>query len=485
MSKRLISFHLLAYPLGLMGLVHAIFAGLSYLVFGDHEEADFLVSSASLLVLATLLFSVGKKLDLDKLGFRDALLYAVMTWVTAGFAGAIPIISIADVSVTDGVFESVSALTTTGATILSGLDYMPKTFLMYRQFLQWLGGLGIVIFVVAVLPMLNVGGLRLLKAETPGPIKDDKLTPRIANTAHYLWLVYIVLTLLCAISYYLGGMTAYDAIAHSLTTVSTGGFSTHDASMGFFESPAILLIADVFMLAGAISFALHFRVWQSKRLLTYWKDEETRIFLVIIATITLLITFSLRQTPAEEEHLLNTTNVVLFHVVSFITSTGYGAGDYTGWPGHVAMLLVIAAYFGGCAGSTAGGNKIIRNVLTAKVVSLEIKRLLHPRGVFSIRYQDKPVEASVVSATISFMFVAATSSMALSLMLVATGLDFWSAFTAVAACLNVLGPAFGELGSNFQPVSDTGTWILSFAMILGRLEYFTVLALFSPMFWKN
>lgn len=483
MSKRLISLHLLAFPLGLMGLVQSVFAVLSFSIFHDHEEADFLVPSLSLLFISFALLYLGKKLDWAKLGFRDALLYAVLTWVTAGFAGAIPIIRIADVSITDGVFESVSALTTTGATILSGLDHMPKTFLLYRQFLQWLGGLGIVIFVVAVLPMLNIGGMRLLKAETPGPIKDDKLTPRVAHTAHYLWLVYFALTFSCAFSYYLCGMTAYDAIAHSFTTVSTGGFSTHDASMGYFDSHLILLMADIFMIAGAINFGLHFRVWSTKTPQSYFRDEETRIFLKIIIGLTALIAFFLITSSPEKSALLAVSDS-LFHVISFITSTGYGAAGYTEWPAAVTMLLVISGYLGGCAGSTAGGNKIIRNILTVKVLALEIKRLIHPKGVFSIRYQGKTVEKNVISATMSFMFVAAFSTIVLSLLLMATGLDFWSSFTAVAACLNVLGPAFGTLGSNFQPVSDIGTWILSMAMILGRLEYFTVLTLFSRLFWR-
>lgn len=484
MVNRTVTLYLLSFPVGLMGSVQMCFAVLSLVVFNDHEETEFFLPAITMMAFALLCFGVAKRFDASKIGFRDALLFAVLTWVICGVLGAIPIILITKVSFTDGVFESISALTTTGATILSGLDDMPKSFLLYRQFLQWLGGLGVVIFVVAVLPMLNVGGMKLLKAETPGPIKDDKLSPRIANTAHYLWFVYFVLTITCALGYYWGGMSTYDAIAHSLTTVSTGGFSTHDASMGHFNSPTLLIISDIFMMLGAISFALHFRVSRARNVYLYWRDEETRTFIALVLILSVCVTLLLMSAGHYEDPLL-AFNDAMFHLISFITSTGFGAAGFTDWPFAVAFLLVFAGYLGGCAGSTAGGNKIIRNILSIKLINLEMKRLIHPKGVFTVKYQERPVGADVLSATMAFMSIAATTSMGLTLALMATGLDFWSALTAIAACLNVLGPAFGALGSNFQPVSDTGTWILSFAMILGRLEYFTVFALFLPSFWRH
>lgn len=458
------------------------FALISYLIFHDHEETQFFWPAICMLLVAVLFASTGRKLDPSKIGFRMALFYAVGTWMISGVLGAVPVLLLTRVSVTDAVFESVSALTTTGATILSGLDRLPHSFLLYRQFLQWLGGLGVVVFVVAVLPMLNVGGMKLLKAETPGPIKDDKLTPRLTHTAHYLWMVYLVLTVACAAAYFLCGMTLFDAIAHSFTTVSTGGFSTHDASMGYFQSLEILQVSDVFMLLGAISFALHFRVWRKGHFLKYWRDEETRFFLLIVAGLTALGIVFLVSNQVRELSW-HTANDVLFMIISFITSTGFGTADFTDWPPAMTFLLVFAGYLGGCAGSTAGGNKIIRNILSIKLVLLELKRLVHPRGVFLIRYQGAPVEPSVLSATAAFMTIAAFSSLLLTIGLMLTGMDFWSSFSAVAACLNVLGPAFGQLGSNFQPLSDAATWELSFAMILGRLEYFTILALLLPSFW--
>lgn len=477
---------LLAFPVGLMGAVQLCFGLLSLLLLRDGVSAEFLSPASWMLVFSAGCLYFGRA-NLDQLartGVRTSLVFATATWVIMGFLGAFPIAAVTGVSFTDSVFESISGLTTTGATILTGLDDMPRSFLMYRQLLQWLGGLGVVIFVVAVLPLLNIGGTKLLKAETPGPIKDEKISPRVMRTAHYLWFVYVALTVLCAAAYFLGGMSAFDAIAHSFTTLSTGGFSTHDASMGFFQSQTLLAIADVFMVLGAISFALHFRIWRSLQPAMYLRDEETRTFFLLVFTLSMII-FLILYFSSVYTDPLQAAGDAAFHLISFITSTGYGAAGFTEWSNDVAFLLVFASYLGGCAGSTAGGNKIIRNILTVKLVNLELKRLVHPRGVFAVKFQGRPVEKSVIDSTFAFMCLAAATSMGFTLLLMATGLDFWSAYTATAACINVLGPAFGELGSNFIPVSDAGTWLLSLAMVLGRLEYFTLLALVLPAFWQK
>ncbi|HEA16638.1 MAG TPA: potassium transporter [Pseudoalteromonas prydzensis] len=479
-----ITLRLLAFPIIWMGTVQLIFSTLSLFIFKDRVIASFLIPGLTMLTTGLLILVNLNKANLSAASFRDALIYATVTWAIAGTLGALPIVFITGVSFTDGVFESISALTTTGATILSGLDNMPPTFLLYRQFLQWMGGLGIVIFVVAILPMLNVGGMKLLKAETPGPIKDEKLTPRVASTAHYLWGVYLVITVLCTLAYYAGGMSFYDAIAHAFTTVSTGGFSTHDASMWFYQSHLLLWISNLFMIAGAINFGLHFRVAYKKSIGSYYNDEETRYFIYIILFLSVLVA-ALLLLNETYTNTLEAFSFATFHIVSFITSTGYGSASFTEWPAVTGTILVIAGYLGGCAGSTAGGNKIIRNVIVAKIINKNIKQLLHPRAIFTIKYQDIPVKDDILHAIMAFMTFAATSSLLFTLMLMATGLDFWSAFTAVAACVNVLGPGFGEVGANFQPVSDTGTWILSVAMIVGRLEYFTVFALFTHSFWKK
>lgn len=476
---------LLSMPILWMGIVQFVFGLLSLFLFNDHISKLFFGPATAILFVSFLISFFFRRETLDNVAFREALIFATLTWVVTGILGALPIYSVTGVNFTDAVFESISALTTTGATILSGLDAMPPSFLMYRQFLQWMGGLGVVIFVVAVLPMLNVGGMRLLKAETPGPIKDDKLSPRITKTAHYLWGVYLSITALCALSYYVSGMSLFDAIGHSFTTVSTGGFSTHDASMWYFESHSILMIANVFMLLGAINFGLHFRVFQrgARGVKLYIQDEEARIFVLIVLFLGSVLGLYLYKTETYPS-LASSVSFALFHVVSFITSTGYGAADLGAWPAATALFLVFCAYLGGCSGSTAGGNKIIRDIITFKVIRREIQQLSHPRAVIPIRYQNKAVSSDVTNAIMAFMSLVVLTTVVFTILMMMTGLDFWTSFTAVVACINVLGPGFGDVGSNFQPVSDIGIWLLNLAMILGRLEYFTVLAMLLPHFWK-
>ncbi|EGR4107029.1 potassium transporter [Vibrio cholerae] len=473
-------------PMLWMGIVQGTFGLLSLFVFQDHISGDFFTPSIGMLVGVFLFSVILRKSELHKVTFRDALIFASLTWVLTGFLGALPIHFVTKVSMTDAIFESISGLTTTGATVLSGLDDMPKSFLLYRQFLQWMGGLGVVIFVVAVLPMLNVGGMRLLKAETPGPIKDDKLSPRINKTAHYLWGVYLTITVMCALAYYLAGMSAYDAIAHSFTTVSTGGFSTYDASMWHFESHLILMLSNIFMMLGAISFGLHFRVFRNgfAGLRLYASDEESRVFILTAIALSVILGWYIFSHSAYED-FLTSLSFAMFSVVSFMTSTGFGAADLGSWPSASALFLVFCAYLGGCSGSTAGGNKFVRDIITFKVIRREIRQLTYPRAILPIRYQSRVVAPDVTNSVMAFMSLAALTTVVFTLLMMSTGLDFWSSFTAVVACINVLGPGFGAVASNFQPVSDPGIWILNLAMILGRLEYFTVLAMLLPHFWKK
>ncbi|RUO57889.1 TrkH family potassium uptake protein [Pseudidiomarina insulisalsae] len=475
---------LLAFPLLWFSAIQATFAILSVSIFKDEVATVFFGSSLALLVVSGIVWLRTAAINHQTISNQDGLVFAVLTWIVAGFSGAIPIYFITGVSFTDATFESISALTTTGATILVGLDDMPKSFLLYRQFLQWTGGLGVVIFVVAILPMLNIGGMRLLMAETPGPVKNDKVAPRVRSAARYLWLVYVALTLLCASGYWIAGMSLYDAVAHSFTTVSTGGFSTHDASMGYFESELILWVSNVFMILGAISFALHYRANHNRNWLDYLLDEETRVFLVILACVSLGVTIYLFN-HAIYDDFFTTLTFAAFHIVSFMTSTGYGATDLSAWPGATALILVFVSYLGGCAGSTAGGNKVIRDIISFKLIRQQLFLLVHPHAVKTIRYQHETVKPTIVSAVLAFMTLAAATTLVFTILMMTTGLDFWSAFTAVSACINVLGPGFGEVSSNFIVVSDTGIWLLNIAMLLGRLEYFTLIALLLPTFWRG
>jgi trk system potassium uptake protein TrkH len=484
MLKVLPSLRLLAFPVLLMGVIQLIFGFISILVFHDSVAGQFLFPGIITIFLSLALIINRNKTDLEQISYRESMLFVTLTWILCGISGAIPIQTIGQISFTDAVFESISALTTTGATVLSGLDDFPKTFLMYRQFLQWLGGLGVVIFVVALLPMLNVGGMRILKAETPGPMKNEKLAPRVAQSAQYLWYVYVVITVLCCLGFVLAGMSWFDAIAHSFSTVSTGGFSTHDASIGFFDNRWIEINADIFMLLGAISFAVHFGVFQNLSFKVYYNNEETRIFIIIVAVLSAILGGILwvdQQYPTVTDDFLK----AIFHLISFMTSTGFGSGNFSEWTPTTAILLIFASYLGGCAGSTAGGTKIIRNILSFKIIRRQLNQLLHPHSIILIRFNGKSVPQNILSATTAFMTITAFISVAFTLLLMWTGLDLWSAFSAVSSCINVLGPAFGELSANFQPVSDTGTWLLSIAMLLGRLEFFTVLVIFSKLFWQK
>lgn len=483
LMKRLRSLYLLSIPVLLLGAVFLLFGLLSLFVFEDQVHIAFFELAAGALIAGSLGL-LGIPRSIGSIGYRESLLFVTLTWTAAGLLGGLPFMLINGLSFTDATFEAISGITTTGATVMTGLDAMPKSLLLYRQFLQWMGGLGVIILVVAIMPMLNIGGMRLYKAETPGPVKGEKLAPRISHTARYLWYVYLVLTVACAFCYWLAGMDVYDAIAHTFATVATGGFSTKDASLGHYDSIAIESVANVFMLLGAINFGLHFLVFHGRRPWLYWRDEETRWFIWIIASASIGIGLLL-WLAGSFDNAGTSLRHSTFQVISFITSTGFVSAGYPEWPAASALLLIILAYIGGCAGSTAGGNKVVRNVITIKAILQEIKYLIHPRGVFTLKFNRRPVTRDVMDSVKGYMFLAAALTIVLTLILMMTGLDFLSALSAVSACINVNGPAFGVLGSNFAPVSDFGTWVLSATMILGRLEFFTVLALFHPAFWQR
>ena len=484
LMSRYISFiRLLVIPVITLGAIQFFFGLLSMLLFHDSVGKDFFEPAIVFGMFSLVFLMSTSKFSEVSMSLRQALLFVSLTWIVCSVEASVPIRLIEHISLTDSVFESVSALTTTGATVLQGLDEQPKTFLMYRQFLQWFGGMGVVVFVVAILPKLNVGGMKIFLAETPGPAKGEKLAPRITHTARYLWFIYFGLTFLCIVGYLFTGMGLFDSVAHAFTTVSTGGFSTHDTSLGFFHSHWVELNSMIFMLLGATSFALHFYFTQTKDLSVYTKDEENKDFLWLVVILSILLCLILLGNHVFSDFDDSVFEAV-FQLISFITSTGYATSDFVHWPAATALLLIFAGYIGGCAGSTAGGNKMIRNIISVKVIGRQLKQLSHPKGQFTVKYNGRPVKEDISAATMSYMGIAAILTMVLSFILQTTGLDFWSSFTAVAACLNVLGPAFGELGANFQPVNDFGTWVLTFTMLLGRLEFFTLLVLFSPNYWK-
>jgi len=415
---------------------------------------------------------------------REAFIFVSLFWVVLGLIGSLPFILGAHLSVTDATFEAVSAFTTTGATTIIGIDNLPPSILFYRQQLQWYGGLGVIVLAIAILPMLGVGGMRLYKAETPGPMKEEKLAPRIMHTARATWIIYLGFTLLCALAYWLAGMSVFDAIAHSLSTVSTGGFSTHDASLGYFHSSRIETIAIIFMLLGGISFSVHFLALQRSGFSIYWKDTQTKIFAIIILALIILTTLVLYLSHFYPD-LSDDVRYASFEVVSVITSTGFGTADFSHWPLLLPALMIYASFIGGCAGSTAGGIKVIRFMLLFKVGIREIASLIHPKIIRPIKLDGGAVNNRITDAVWGFFSLYVLVFVLFVLFVMATGVDQVTAFGAVATCINNLGPGLGDVASNFAHINEVAKWLLTWAMLLGRLEIFTMVALLLPAFWRS
>jgi trk system potassium uptake protein TrkH len=477
--QRLLGLLLMLFSLSLLPPV------LVSLLYDDGQVQVFLAGMAAVLGFGCLLWLPAHR-SRQELRTRDGFLIVVLFWVALGLAGALPFLfaSTPDLSLTDAVFESFSGLTTTGATVITGLDEIPKSILFYRQQLQWLGGMGIIVLAVAIMPMLGVGGMQLYRAETPGPMKENKLTPRITETAKALWYIYLALTILCAASYWLAGMSAFDAVAHSFSTIAIGGFSTHDLSMGFFQSSNIELIAVVFMLLAGMNFALHFTAWRSLSLSAYLKDSELKAYLSVLLLVTAITVCYLYYTDTFI-FFTDALHAGLFQVVSIGTTAGFTTVDYFIWPGFLPVLLLFVSFIGGCTGSTGGGMKVIRFLLLLKQGRREMVRLVHPNAQMPVKVGGKPIPDRVINAVWGFFAAYVGSFVFIMLFLMATGLDQITAFSAVAACMNNLGPGLGNVGTNYIAVNDPGKWALSFAMMLGRLEIFTLIILFSRGFWRR
>ena len=455
------------------------------LVFGDRTWLPF-VQGFGLTLLAGLITWFPVRRSTRELRLRDGFVVVALFWTVLGAFGALPLYfsTTPQVDLTDAVFESMAGLTTTGATVLTGLDAMPQSILYYRQQLQWLGGMGIIILAVAVLPMLGVGGMQLYRAEAPGPVKDTKLTPRIAETAKALWYVYLGFTVLCMLAYMLAGMSWFDALCHAYSTVAIGGFSTHDLSLGYFDSAAVELVAIVFMFAAGINFSLHFFAWRRARLMHYVRDPEVRAYAFVLTAVSVIVIATLWYSSTYSSPMEGFISG-LFQAVSIATTTGFTTAEYPTWPGAVPVLLIFASFIGGCAGSTAGGIKVVRCLLIYKQGLREITRLVHPNAEIPVKLGHQAVSYRVVDAVWGFFSVYVVVFGIMLLLMLATGLDQITAFSAVAATLNNLGPGLGEVAGGFMAVSDTAKWIGVAGMLLGRLEIFTLLVLVSPTFWRR
>lgn len=453
-------------------------------IFADHNHLAFWFSFAITFSAGLLLWLPVYRVRQD-LRTRDGFLVTALFWSVLGLFGSLPFIfaQSLDMSVTDAVFESLSGLTTTGATVITGLDTLPQSILYYRQQLQWLGGIGIIVIAVAILPMLGIGGMQLYRAETPGPVKDSKLTPRITQTAKVLFLIYAALTTCCGLAYWLAGMSGFDAICHAFSTVAIGGFSTHDASIGYFDNPAIMVICIIFMGISAVNFALHYFAWRERSAFLYFLDPELRFYFGTLCVAVVITVGYLYYSGTYG--LLDSTLQGAFELTSILTTTGFGTADFSHWPTFLPYMLFLLAFMGGCAGSTAGGMKVMRVMLICKQGIREINRLIHPNALIPIKVGRRSVSDRVIEAVWGFFAVYILAFMVMFLLLMATGLDFTTAFSAVGASINNLGPGLGDVALHYGDINTTAKWILCFAMLLGRLEVFTLLVLFSPLFWRH
>lgn len=450
--------------------------------YADGELGVFVSSMLSVIALGFLLW-VSNRHHRQELSVRDGFLVVTLFWIILGMVGALPFMFGLHLDFTDAVFESISGFTTTGATVITGLDQLPQSILYHRQQIQWLGGMGVIVLAVAIMPLLGVGGMQLYRAESSGVAKDEKLTPRIAETARSLWMIYVLLTVACGIAYYFAGMSLFDAIGHAFTTVATGGFSTHDASLAYFNSPLIETIAIVFMLAGGVNFAVHFLAFRRKVLNPYATDPEVRTYGVIFILASLFIALSLYMTSTYEG-VMTSLRYGAFQVASILTSTGFGTATFADWPLHIPLILVILSFTGSCAGSTSGGIKVMRVMLLAKLGMRQLFLLAHPRAVVVVKQGERPISESVLYSVLGFYVLYIVITLALTVAMMAAGLNFESAFGAVVATINLLGPGLGEVAANFATVDDMVKWLGVFGMLAGRLEIFTLLILFMPSYWR-
>lgn len=419
------------------------------------------------------------------LQLRDGFLIVALTWVLCSAFGALPFVFATrpQMSFTQGMFEAASGLTTTGATVISGLDDLPHSILYYREQLHWFGGMGIIVLALAVLPMLGVGGMQLYRAETPGPVKD-KLTPRVTETAKALWLIYLAITFTCALAYWLAGMPLFDAIGNSFATVATGGFSMHDASFAYYHSDALELLAAFFMFISGINFALHFAALRSGSIKTFFCDPEFRAYSGIAAGLTALITAYLYYQGVYPT-LFETFVQSVFQYTSMATSTGFTSANFADWPGFVPILLIMIGFMGASVGSTTGGIKVMRIYLMFKQGVREMIRLLHPSAEIAVKFGKTPVSNRVLQGVLGFVAIYFLLFVVMLMILLSTGLQPLEAFSGLETCMNGVGPGLGTVASNFQGVTVVAQWTLIAAMLLGRLEIYPLLILFMPAFWRD
>ncbi len=455
------------------------------LIYAEGEYFSFLLSFV-LTVLGGLILWWPFKDTKKDFRLREGVLIVVCFWIVLSLFGTLPFLitdSISNLSFSEAFFESMSGLTTTGATVLSQLDDLPKSILFYRQQLQWLGGMGIIVLAIAVLPLLGVGGMELYHAESSG-IAKDRLTPKLKNTAIALWKIYVSLTVLCALGYFVTGMSIFDAVSHSFSTVAIGGFSTHDASIGYFNSISIEMVAMFFMFLAGINFSLHFLAWNNKSLIDYIKDSEFKTYAMVLVVSSVIVIIAL-GINSEYSSSIETIRHSLFHTISIATTTGFTSQNYSSWPAAIPVFLIMMSFIGACVGSTGGGIKVIRILVMFRLGMKEIHKFIRPNAQVSVKLNGASINEKALVSVLGFFSLYAITFFLILMLLMFAGLDQVTAYSATAATMNNLGPGLGEVAQNYGSLGETAKWILSFSMLVGRLEVLTIIAIFHKAFWRQ
>ena len=479
---------IVAKTLGLLLMVFSFAQVPPILVDLIYSEGEYLtfVFSFILTVLGGLILWWPFRAIKKSFRLREGVLIVVSFWIVLSLFGTLPFLiteSISNLSFSNAFFESMSGLTTTGATILSQLDDLPKSILFYRQQLQWLGGMGIIVLAVAVLPLLGVGGMELYHAESSG-IAKDRLTPKLRNTAIALWKIYLSLTVLCALAYFFSGMSIFDAISHSFSTVAIGGFSTHDSSIGYFNSIPIEMIAMFFMFLAGINFSLHFVAWNNRSLVDYIKDSEFKTYAMVLFSASAIVVIAL-SLNGEYGSATETIRHSLFQTISIATTTGFTSQNYSNWPAAIPVFLIMVSFIGACVGSTGGGIKVVRVLVMFRLGMKEIHKFIRPNAQVSIKLNKASINEKALVSVLGFFSLYAISFIFIMMLLMFAGLDQVTAYSATAATMNNLGPGLGEVAQNYGSIGETAKWILSFSMLIGRLEVLTIIAIFHRAFWRH
>ncbi len=455
------------------------------LYFDEGALPPFTAGAAVNFATGFLMWMIGRR-HRRELKSRDGFLLVALIWVLVAATATVPLMLGLDMSFTDAYFETMSGVTTTGATVLTGLDRIPHAHNLWRHELTWLGGLGIIGLAMAVLPLLGVGGMQVYRAEATGPIKDSKLTPRFVQTARSIWLIYFGLTVACILAFHFGGMRWFDAVCHAFSVMSLGGFSTHDASMGYFNSPLLEALAVLFMLLAGVNFATHFVCWRSRSLLPYLRDAEIRTMLLLVLASCLGIALYIWLLGVYPSYWTALRHSV-FNIVSVGLTCGLASTDFGQWPVFASVWMLTLSCVLSAAGSTGGGIKMIRLLILFKQSARELLSLLHPSAVSTLKVGGQVISDRTVLSVFGFIHLYTISVVSLSFLLVISGMDLATSFSAVIASINNTGPGIGVVGPSgtYQPLGDFQTWVCTVAMLAGRLEVFVLIVLLTPTFWKE